>query len=253
MNKCKSGIHRSRKRRRNIASAAAIALIIVLSGFTIWALNERRVAEIQKNEAIQAKQAAQNAKETAEKARVEADMQKTRAEENEKTALAERKKALNAKQIAENELYQNIKNSLAIELDKMNVLYKGVDNPVTITISGIPSDRIKVSISSPSKIRGEKGKYLVNPSPTYNYRDTIIVLQNGRSIKERITVSVKPAWITVFAEIKKGVLDSIGTKYFRVYSLPEPTVYFAGKTGGIIPRATAAAQSRSIHRCKYGF
>jgi WD40 repeat protein len=40
--KSKNEISRSRKRRRNIVSVAALALIIVLSGFTLWALREKQ-------------------------------------------------------------------------------------------------------------------------------------------------------------------------------------------------------------------
>ncbi|MCU0462014.1 MAG: hypothetical protein MUF36_08385 [Bacteroidales bacterium] len=42
--KSRNEIFKSRKRRRTIAAATAIMLIIVLSGFTVWALNERRKA-----------------------------------------------------------------------------------------------------------------------------------------------------------------------------------------------------------------
>ncbi len=42
IDKCKNEINRSRRRRRNIVSFAALALIIVLSGFTLWALSEKQ-------------------------------------------------------------------------------------------------------------------------------------------------------------------------------------------------------------------
>ena len=44
INRSKNEITRARRRRRNFVSAATIALIIVLSGFTIWAMNERGIA-----------------------------------------------------------------------------------------------------------------------------------------------------------------------------------------------------------------
>ena len=44
INKSKNEITRVRRRRRNILSTAAAAMIIVLSGFTIWAMNERKIA-----------------------------------------------------------------------------------------------------------------------------------------------------------------------------------------------------------------
>jgi WD40 repeat protein len=45
INKSKNEIVKSRKRRRNIVSATALALIVVLSGFTLWALNEKQKSE----------------------------------------------------------------------------------------------------------------------------------------------------------------------------------------------------------------
>jgi len=44
INKSKNELTRIRKRRRTFAGSAATALIIVLSGFTIWALNEKKIA-----------------------------------------------------------------------------------------------------------------------------------------------------------------------------------------------------------------
>jgi WD40 repeat protein len=42
IDKCKNEINRSRRRRRNVISFAALALIIILSGFTLWALSEKQ-------------------------------------------------------------------------------------------------------------------------------------------------------------------------------------------------------------------
>lgn len=44
IDKSRNEINRSRKRRRNIVSFAALALILVLSGFTLWALREKQKA-----------------------------------------------------------------------------------------------------------------------------------------------------------------------------------------------------------------
>ena len=52
INKSKNELTRIRKRRRTFAVAASIALIIVLSGFTIWALNERKIAFKERKTAI---------------------------------------------------------------------------------------------------------------------------------------------------------------------------------------------------------
>jgi hypothetical protein len=39
-------------------------------------------------------------------------------------------------------------NSVVVSADKMNILYIGIDNPVSIAASGIPSDKLKVSSSN---------------------------------------------------------------------------------------------------------
>lgn len=50
---------------------------------------------------------------------------------------------------------------VAIALDKMNVLYIGVDNPVTIAVPNVASDKIFVNIDNGS-ITGSNGKYVVH-------------------------------------------------------------------------------------------
>jgi WD40 repeat protein len=45
LHKSKNEIVRSRKRKRNIISVAALALIVVLSGFTLWALSEKQKSD----------------------------------------------------------------------------------------------------------------------------------------------------------------------------------------------------------------
>ena len=97
---CKKEVQRARQRRRNIAVAAAISLIIVLSGFTLWAfiertnaLEQKKFAEGQKNEALKA-----NAE--AERARMQALEGKNKAEENEAIAIEQKKLAEEQRQVA---------------------------------------------------------------------------------------------------------------------------------------------------------
>ncbi|MFW6275775.1 MAG: M56 family metallopeptidase, partial [bacterium] len=45
---------------------------------------------------------------------------------------------------------------------KMNVLYLGVNNPVTIVASGYDADELEVSIDN-GNIRGDEGEYIINP------------------------------------------------------------------------------------------
>jgi WD40 repeat protein/cell division protein FtsB len=110
---CKNEVHRAINRRRNIAVAAAICIIVVLSGFTLWAfiertnaLEQKKIAERQKNEALKANT-------EAVKARMQALDGKNKAEENEvialeqmKSAEEQRQAAMKAKSEAENSRMQ---------------------------------------------------------------------------------------------------------------------------------------------------
>ena len=222
IDKSKHQLKLNKRRSRNFIAAAAILLLIIFASFTIWALNERTkaeaqssLAELQKNEAIKANQAAEVAKQ-------DAIIQKTIAIKNEKKAEESRKAALNAKTIAENELYRNIKNSLSISPEKMNVLYLGISNPIKIAVSGIPDEKLLVSIDNGTIKRDN---------------------QNNSSINgESFTVTpreLSPVHITVFAEIEPGKVDSIGTKLFRVKPIPEAYATFADKSSGTILRDKA--------------
>jgi hypothetical protein len=96
----KKEIQKARLRRRNIAAAAIAGTILVLSFFTIWAfiertnaLEQKKFAEGQKNEALKANS-------EAEKARVEALEGKNKAEENEALAKVQQKLAEEQRQAA---------------------------------------------------------------------------------------------------------------------------------------------------------
>lgn len=97
--------------------------------------------------------------------------------------------------------------SASVSADKMNVFYIGVDNPVTITVPGVPNDRVHASISSGSLSPTGGGKYVVK------------VTQAGS-----LTINVS-------AELDGGS-QSMGSAEFRVKPLPTPKPYVANKPGG---------------------
>lgn len=111
----KKEVQKARQRRATIGIAAAIALIVVLSGFTIWAMNERskaveqsKIAEEQKNEALKANAAA-------ETARMEALDGKNKAEQSEAQALEQ-------KSIAEQQRQQAIRANIEAEYARKRAL-----------------------------------------------------------------------------------------------------------------------------------
>lgn len=111
----KKTIHRAKRRRQKALIISAVSLITILSFFSIWALKERgnaidqrKIADEQKNTAISAKEAADSARQEAVIARnlaVEKERQAILAQEqseaSKKEALAEREYALQQKNRAE--------------------------------------------------------------------------------------------------------------------------------------------------------
>ena len=103
---------------------------------------------------------------------------------------------------------------------KMNVFYLGVDNPVEISASGTPADKIIPSITNGAIHRVGSGSYIVNPS-------------KANVISE----------ITVYADMGGGQRKNMGTKPFRVKPLPDPVAKIAGQKGGVIAKNILAAQT----------
>jgi gliding motility-associated protein GldM len=87
-------------------------------------------------------------------------------------------------------------NDAVISADKMNVVYRGVSNPLTISIPGVPDNKISATGTGLRKISGA-GKYMMNP---------------GRG---------KEATITVRGELQNGKVISKSQK-FRIKNIPTP-------------------------------
>ncbi len=95
-------------------------------------------------------------------------------------------------------------NAAVIAADKMNVVYRGVDNPMTISIPGIPDN--KVSGSATGLTKGAKGKYIMRPG-------------KGREVT-----------ITASGTLPDGVRISTPAK-FRIKDIPRPTGTIRGEDG----------------------
>ncbi len=53
-------------------------------------------------------------------------------------------------------------NEAVISADKMNVVYRGLDNPISVSLPGVSDNNLRVSASS-GKLTGNKGKYSLRP------------------------------------------------------------------------------------------
>lgn len=81
-------------------------------------------------------------------------------------------------------------NQAIISADKMNVLYRGVDNPVSVSIPGLPEN--KVVASGPGLRSVGKGKYVIKPGPV---KEVILTatgtLPNGQKVSSNVPFRVK--------------------------------------------------------------
>lgn len=103
-------------------------------------------------------------------------------------------------------------NSATISADKMNVVYRGVDNPMTISFAGVSDDKVRATAPGLQKLSGNGGKYMMKP-------------QGGREV----TISV-----TATLDDGSPVNDK---RVFRIKDLPKPSSKFNGQeSGSRLPR-----------------
>jgi hypothetical protein len=171
---CKKEAQRARLRRRNFAIIAAASVIIVLSVFTLWAfiektnaVEQKKIAEGQKNEALKA-----NAE--AEKARSQAQEGRNKAEENETIAIEQKKRA-EEQQLAAQKANREADNSRRQALTEKN---KAEENE-TLAISArqqaetARNDVIKAGDQARFYLYLFNGKELANKSLIMQENDTL--------------------------------------------------------------------------------
>lgn len=95
--------------------------------------------------------------------------------------------------------------SVVVSPSKMNVLYRGVLNPIDVSAAGIPDSKVRISVSNGVLSRGS-GQYMINPG-------------NGMTCD-----------VSVVAEID-GEARNMGKKTFRVKSVPQPVPEMDGIQG----------------------
>jgi gliding motility-associated protein GldM len=96
--------------------------------------------------------------------------------------------------------------ALTVSADKMNVFYAGLDNPVSVSVPGIPNERLSVSI--------DNGK--INPIGNGKYSVTVM---NGTQ-----------ANVAVMATMENGEKRKMGISTFRVKRIPNPKTRYAKLT-----------------------
>jgi len=113
--------------------------------------------------------------------------------------------------------YMVARPSAVVSPDKMNVLYIGVDNPVSVSAPGIAKTDLRVSITNGS------------------------LSGSGEHWTAKVTAP-GTATVNVSGEISKGKTVVLGSTLFRVKRIPDPKPQFAGKSGGTVATANLKAQ-----------
>jgi gliding motility-associated protein GldM len=101
---------------------------------------------------------------------------------------------------------------VAVSADKMNVLYVGVDNPLTIT-AGAGSEKVSAQFSGGSISKVGGNKYIAKPSQGASGDHTVTVLVEGKSAG-KITYRVKqlPSPTPFVGNLKPGFVSSSSFK-----------------------------------------
>lgn len=99
-----------------------------------------------------------------------------------------------------------------IDPSKLNVMYRTLANPITVSVPGADSDEINISVTGGCKVKKIKGgSFEVTPPKTLKSNSTVT-----------ISVSVRG---------KDGRTKSKGSKVFKIKTIPDPFVTFVGNDG----------------------
>ena len=84
-------------------------------------------------------------------------------------------------------------NTATIAADRMNVVYMGVDNPISASFSGVPSDKVTVTASSGTLRKTGDGKYILQPSQAKEVVITATgILPDGKAVSDKKVFRIKP-------------------------------------------------------------
>jgi hypothetical protein len=102
----------------------------------------------------------------------------------------------------------------SLQLDKMNVAYIGVENPITVTAAGYSVQDVSLNLPPGGSVTGENGKFILTVTqPNKNF--VIDIMAKSKT--------------------KGGEPIKISSTSLRVKTIPDPVVTLLGKTGGAVP------------------
>jgi gliding motility-associated protein GldM len=98
--------------------------------------------------------------------------------------------------------------SANVSATNMNVMYGGLDNPIKVSVPGVPNEKVRVTCTNGQLIPTGNGEYIVR-KPT-----------------------VGKCTLNVAAETDSGAVRPMGSTEFRVKRLPKPYASVSGVNGG---------------------
>jgi gliding motility-associated protein GldM len=113
--------------------------------------------------------------------------------------------------------------AVTVSPTNMNVLYAGVENPLSVSITGIPKEQLSPSISV-GNIRQDPKKY-----------GWICV----------VPASAKEATVSVSVKTEEG-MKMIGSQVFRVKKLPDPTPTISGRKEGFVSKENLLSAGKIV-------
>lgn len=118
--------------------------------------------------------------------------------------------------------WQSFQPAATISADAMNVLYIGLENPISVSVPGFPANDVTASISSGSltKTTGS-GKYIAK-------------VQRVQGMKTTITANVR---------LPDGSSRSMGKMEYRIREVPNPEPLYGNLPGGKQPKGALRVQS----------
>jgi len=116
--------------------------------------------------------------------------------------------------------YQVGRPSVTISPTKMNVMYMGIANPIRVSVPGVASENLEVSVTN-GRIEKNGEDYMVYPT--------------------KLDITGKNTAISVSAKLN-GQSRSMGSMVFRVKEVPPPLATVAGINGGNLRREDLMAE-----------
>lgn len=118
----------------------------------------------------------------------------------------------------------------SVQLDKMNVFYIGVDNPITVTAAGYSLEDVSINIPGANVAKTGNGKYNVNVTANTGAKTTAVIT----------------------AKTAKGS-EEVGRMDIRIKRIPDPVAEVAGKSGSFFLPANVFRAQLGVAAVLKGF